>query len=568
MKLITAGPGAGKTQRLVSDIKERLYEGVSPFMILATTFTREAAKEIEGRLGGEVPIRTIHGLAYWLVRLSRRARGAVVPRIVSEDGSLALMERAMKELDITFVEPRKAVEDMARIREVGGEIETLHPQVVQMIERYFNIMSSENLMDFTGILEEAKQELSSEELRKFLEGQHVFVDEGQDVSPVTEWPVLDALREGSNEFVMFASPSQQIYGFRGADWEKLRSGFPRDLQVETIQENYRSTPEIIAAASPLAGVDASDMLPVRGSKGIPVLLVDAINPEMEFDYVGRQINEWLNEGVEANQIAILARVHTTLNSVQRALRTRNIPFQMVGGKTSIFHREETQAVLGYLRLALDPMDDTILETIINFPPCGIGVSTRHSLRGDSYLTWDHIFKALSDPLKFRDQVIERIYRVLDLREYLEEVARSSSSLIEIVRRVLELSSIPTYLNSEGDFQSMRAINDLVQASLEYGDLRQYVEYLESETRKPRDADGIQLSTIHSSKGREFEAVIIPGFQDGLLPLEGSDLREERNLAFVGMTRAKNNLVLTMNRAFPPSSFLGKLPVHVAQWPLR
>jgi len=168
------------------------------------------------------------------------------------------------------------------------------------------------------------------------------------LNPTTEWPILDVLRYEANEFTMFASPSQQIYGFRGANWKKLTSKFPDSLSVDTMRNNYRSTPEIIRAASPLAGTDASSMVPVRESLDIPVLAVDALNQEMEADFIGRQVGEWLNHGIEASQIAILARVHTTLNTIQLSLRTRNIPFQIVGGRTSIFHREDTQALLGSL----------------------------------------------------------------------------------------------------------------------------------------------------------------------------------------------------------------------------
>jgi len=567
MRLVTAGPGAGKTRRLVSDIKEKLNEGVSPFMILATTFTREAAREIEERLGGDVPIRTIHGLAYWIVRLSRKAREEPVPRVISDDGSMAIMERAIKELAFQFIEPKQALDDMARVRDRGGSYDELHPQVRQLTDRYFSILSTDNKVDFTGILEEARRELDNEALREFLEGKYVYVDEGQDVNPATEWPILDVLRSGAHEFTMFASPSQQIYGFRGANWDNLASKFPESICTDTISENYRSTPEIIRAASPLAGADASSMTPIRESLDIPVLAVDALNKEMEADFIGRKVCEWLNSGIEASNIAILARAHTMLNTIQLSLRTRNIPFQIVGGRASIFHREDTQALLGYLRLALDPMDDTVLESIVNFPPCGIGLSTRYALRGNEELVWDHFFKALSDQDKFRKQVIQRIYQILDLREHFEMLMNLNRPLIQIVRRIIELSEIPSYLNSEGDFHSVKAVNDLVAASSEYSSVEHFVDYLESEVKRPREPDGIQLSTIHASKGREWASVLVPGFQDGLLPLEGADINEERNLAFVGMTRAKSHLVLTYNRSAAPSPFLSNLPILNSQWPM-
>jgi DNA helicase-2/ATP-dependent DNA helicase PcrA len=566
MQLITAPPGAGKTRRLVSVIQERLQQGVSPYTVIATTFTREAAREIAERLGNEVPIRTLHGLGHWIIRLSRQTRGDRVPRIISEDKSLAIMERATQELDVKYIEPRQALDDMARVRERGGREESLHPQVQEIIQRYLTILRADNLLDFTGILDEARRELENSDLREFLRGQRVFVDEGQDVNPQTEWPILEVLREGAGEFVMFASPSQQIYGFRGADWEKLCSRFPDDLQVETMRENYRSTPEIVRTAARLAGPDADAMVAVRESVGSEVTAVDALNPEVEADYVGRRVGEWLGKGVKLEEVAVLARVHTMLNTVQMALRARDIPFQIVGGRRSIFQREETEAALGYLRLALDPLDDGVLEAIIDFPPCGIGVRTRHDLRGDDRLTWDHLLKALSEPKQFRPQAIRRILQVLDLREQYDEIVAAKLPPLQTISRLLELSEIPSYLNGEGDFHAARSVNDLVAASVEFGSVRSFVDYLQAEVSRPRDAEGIQLSTLHAAKGREWDAVIIPGFQEGLIPLDGADLNEERNLAFVGMTRPRFHLTLTLNRSKPPSQFLARLPVETSSWP--
>jgi DNA helicase-2/ATP-dependent DNA helicase PcrA len=428
------------------------------------------------------------------------------------------------------------------------------------------ILKADNLLDFTGILDEARRELENPDLREFLRGQRVFVDEGQDVNPQTEWPILDVLRQGAGEFVVFASPSQQIYGFRGASWEKLCDQFPDDLRVESMHANYRSTPEIVSAAARLAGPDADAMVPVRQSIASPVAAVDVLNPEVEADYVGRQVSQWLGQGVELREVAVLARVHTMLNTIQMSLRARDIPFQIVGGRRGLFQREETEAVLGYLRLALDPMDDSVLEAIIDFPPCGIGLRTRHDLRGDDRLTWDHLFRAVADPRRFRSQAIRRILQVFDLREQYDEVIAARLPPLQTVSRLLELSEIPSYLNGEGDFQAARSVNDLVAVSVEFGSLKAFVEHLQSEVTRPREAEGIQLSTLHAAKGREWDAVLIPGFHEGLIPLDGGDLTEERNLAFVGMTRPRFHLTLTLNRSKPPSQFLARLPVQMSNWP--
>jgi len=279
--------------------------------------------------------------------------------------------------------------------------------------------------------------------------------------------------------------------------------FPEEYKHETMRNNHRSTPEIVIAAARLAGPDAAHMVATKDSIGEPVRLVDAANREMEADFVGCQVAKWLAMDIESDKIAVLARVHTMLNSIQMALRARSIPFRLVGKKRSLFQREETQAVLGYLQMAINPMDDSVLETIINFPPCGIGVTTRYALRKDDKLEWDHLFKALAGKSKVRDQAIQRIMNILDLREHFQKVISDEMPVALKVRRILELSDIPSYLNSEGDFQSTKSIGDLVKACEEYKSLNGFVEYLEHEIEKPRSAEGILLSTIHAAKGLEW-----------------------------------------------------------------
>ncbi len=173
---------------------------------------------------------------------------------------------------------------------------------------------------------------------------------------------------------------------------------------------------------------------------------------------------------------------------------------------------------------------------------------------------------LGQPDSYRQQVVRRVHRILDLRETFIDLIKKDLPVANLVSRVIQLTEISSYLNSEGDFAASRALNDLVTTSYEFRTLGQFVEYLESQIDLPRQASGIQLSTLHASKGREWQAVIIPGFYDGLLPLEGSDLQEEQNLAFVGMTRAKDHLVLTMSRSMPMSPLLAGIPVTHVRWP--
>ena len=561
-----AGPGAGKTNNLVQSILKRLNMGESPFMMLATTFSRQAAQEIEERLDEEVPVRTIHGMGYWILRLARKARGDKVPRIITDQKVRALVERAIQEVQAKFIEIEQVIEAQERVRSHGTKFEHLHPQIQEVCTRYNQILVAENMIDFTGILQEAAREMTDPGLLSFLKGLNIWVDEGQDINPITEWPLIQALSDGSNSLTMYASPSQQIYSFRGADWNQLSDCFPEDLEVEYMNANYRSTPEIVAASKALAGPDAQEMYAARSSIDSPVSLIDANNPDMEADYLLRQINIWNDLGIDNSEIAVLCRVSSQMNTMQRLFKSRNIPFQIVGNKRKLFERPEILAALGFIHLANDPMSEKPLENIINFPPRGIGLRTRFKMRGNFKMGWDHLISVLGNNKEFRPQVHQRVLDILDLRENFIEIRKSSIPISDMVSRIIDLSGIPEYLVSEGDYQAVKALDDLETASKEFSSLGMFVEYLESQINSPRDLSGVQLSTIHSSKGREYDAVIIPGMQDGMMPLKGSPMQDERNLGFVGMSRAKNHLVLTMPKTETPSSLLLGVPVEVSQWP--
>jgi len=183
LKIVTAPPGAGKTEELKRLIEESLERGISPYLIFATTFAREAAKEISNRVGGDVSVRTNHGTGFWIIRLVRQTRGEPVPRIITANRSLSLIERIIKERNLKFTEPKQVLDDLANVRERGGRIDAIHPTSRQVIDMYTQVLAQENLLDFTSILSEAERELDDPDLRNFLQGIRVYVDEGQDSAP-------------------------------------------------------------------------------------------------------------------------------------------------------------------------------------------------------------------------------------------------------------------------------------------------------------------------------------------------------------------------------------------------
>lgn len=566
MKLIVAPPGAGKTRTLVEQINQEITDGVSPYRILATTFSREGARELSERLGGDVTVRTVHSAALWVLRIASRARGERPPQVLPADKAALLLERAMREVDAKFIELPQAQAEIAYVRERGGAITALHPTVARIAERYFQLLREENLIDFTGILEAARRELADAELQAFLRGMHLFVDEAQDLNPLTEWPVLDGFRAVAEAFLMMASPSQQIYGFKGADWEKLVARLPEETETCALSHNYRSTPEIIEASRKLAGPDSRHMLAVRASLQAPVMVVECLDAGMEVDYIGRAINGWRTAGIPAEEIAILTRSHNLQYAIQQMLRERDIPYSLVGERPDFFQRAEIRGFGGYLELALDPDNGAALEQVINFPPVGIGVRMRYRLRGDGLLTWKHLEEALEQRDGFPQPARARMARLLAFREASAASFANGGPLPQKLERLLALTEIPDYLLGEGDSQGLHAVQELIASAVEFPTAEQFGAYLATEVRRPLAPLGIQLSTLHAAKGREWRAVILPHFQDGILPLRKMSEREEQNLAFVGLTRARDFLTITLSRPARPSPFLAGMAVEVRQWP--
>ncbi len=569
MTLLIAGPGAGKTRRLTGDVKALLSQSVSPFSIKPITFAREAAMEITQRLDGDVAAQTNHSFGLTIIGTACKARGETIPRIIDDERQKALVQRALQETGKTKLDVSDIMTQMAKVRERGTPLARLEPAIVSVINRYYQIMSAEGLMDFSGILERARKELENPDIQEFLAGQYIFADEGQDTNPYNEWPILQKLYEECMGFTMFASPSQQIYGFRGADWEQLVKSFPEDHVEESMLINHRSTPQIVKASVALAGKDADGMIPVN-KDGPPVLWVDAVNPDMELDYIAAQVAKWItSQAVEKpSDIAILTRVHNQLFPIERILRARGIPTTLMSQKHNPFTRVETRALLGYLKLAADPMDDTMLEDIIDYPSCGIGSRRRYQLRRDEDLTWDHMAMALAFPDDHPEQVIGRIHQLLDVRADLDELNKCNLPVHERVAKAIDMTGISVQLLADGDYNGVRALEDLTKASKEFRSLDEFAEYLSDELDKPRETDGVVLGTLHASKGREWPAVIMPNMQNGALPMAGGDKVEEQNLAFVGVSRPKQRLVLVSNAASAPSPFVTLAKQEAIKWPRK
>jgi DNA helicase-2/ATP-dependent DNA helicase PcrA len=560
-------PGAGKTEKVRELAEDNLRQfGLSGTLVI--TFSRNGAEEITRRLRGDVPGCTHHGLAWKIVRMGAKSRGERAPRIADEKRARQTMERAIVE-EHAAQEWAEVQAQMAGVRDRGMEMESLPPISRNVIRRYRNILRKQRMIDFTGIVEQARWELEhNPNIGMAYDGWRIIEDEFHDANPFLEWPMIEILLQKAASFDGFASPSQQIYRFRGADWGALSGRFSRGRAVkeEFLRINHRSSQEIVDAARLLAGPDARDMVSAKGESGEKVQLIDANRPEMEVDAAMRQIANWRRRGIPEKEIAVLGRTHNGLLAIERALRQRGIPYVLAGKRPDFLAGSEMRALSGYLRLALDPQDDSLLEAVIDYPPCGIGARTRQILRGDDAMTWDHLAAALAKPGTLRPQVLERIRKILDLREEWNGLAECGMCVKEKAEMVLEGSEIRDYLLTEGEWATLAAVQSTIESAVEFSSLGEFAEQIEEDTRKPRALEGITLSTLHGAKGCQWDAVLIAQFADGLIPMSKGDEIEERNLAFVGLSRPRRSLTLTINRSARMSPFLTGMSLENSPWP--
>ena len=566
---VIAGPGTGKTKTLISRILWMLQERKIPAgHITAVTFTKKAAAEMEERLSrvqaGEgqdgayetdcdgdirhktetkeekVQIGTFHSICYGLLRdLGREFSLADDNRIQS----LAEETRKAFHLEMSV---------SSFLREISfwkaGHNEGQKENVRKALEYYEQRMKEEGLADFDDLLLEVLRFLEQGgRLPGSERFQYLLVDEFQDISPV-QYRLIQAWGALGKEVFVIGDPDQSIYGFRGSDarcFDVLQKDFP-EMETIRLKENYRSTRQILCCAQQV--ISHNPGMPRRlhaaRGEGSPVRLVRAGSEMAEAIFVAREINRliggidmvdvqegnWNREGENMrgfSDIAVLYRTHRQAELLETCLKKEGIPFQIAG-------RED------YLRDPLVTGTLRFFESLRN--PCDLSARTE-AIR----LLWGMELEDLGEQIyrkqaeKYRDQMTREIPVKL-LRAWMEELDQGSQKAME---KLVDLARC---------YSSMEELLDTVVFG-EEGDVRRMGE-------QPRLAAGcVTLMTLHGSKGLEFPVVILYGAKKGMLPLEGggrpADPEEERRLFFVGMTRAREELVITTSEEASP--FLAELP---------
>ncbi|NIC05399.1 DNA helicase II [Billgrantia bachuensis] len=620
--LVLAGAGSGKTRVLVHRIAWLMQaEGLSPYAVLAVTFTNKAAREMRTRLEAllglslrNVWVGTFHSISHRLLRTHwQDARLPQHFQIIDSDDQLRLVKRLLKEhqVDDERFPPRQVQyfisgckEEGLRPHQVDVHGDAYMAQMVELYERYQLTCERGGLVDFGELLLRSLELLRDTPalLAHYQERfAHVLVDEFQDTNTL-QYAWLKLLTGMKTPMTVVGDDDQSIYGWRGARIENIRR-FEREFsETKTVrlEQNYRSTSAILDAANALISHNAERMgkeLWTAGARGEPISVYAGFNDLDEARFIADTIKEKVDEGFRRRDVAILYRSNAQSRVLEEILIRQGMPYRIYGGQR-FYERLEIKNALAYLRLLLNRDDDASLERIVNVPPRGIGTRTVEQLRERARLADVSLWQALHDGLadgSLKGRAGAALQAFADLVERLDNDT-AGMALHEIIAHVNEVSGLlEHHQNEKGEKGQARVENleELINAARaftqgesfdppEAGEGGVALEAFLAEAalnagdhEADEFEDSVQLMTLHSAKGLEFPVVFIAGVEEGLFPHkmsleEPGRLEEERRLCYVGLTRAMRKLYLTHSEirrlhgkeTFQrPSRFLREIPAE-------
>ncbi|WP_110693505.1 DNA helicase II [Salinicola halophyticus] len=605
--LVLAGAGSGKTRVLVHRIAWLMQaEGVSPYAILAVTFTNKAAREMRTRLEAlqgatlrNMWVGTFHSIAHRLLRTHwHDARLPQHFQIIDSDDQLRLVKRLLRDHNVDDERyPPKQVqyfiggckEEGLRPQQVSTHGDPYMAKMVELYELYQLTCERGGLVDFGELLLRSLELLRDTPalLKHYRERfGHILVDEFQDTNTLQyAWLKLLAGADGSGgsddraAMIVVGDDDQSIYGWRGAKVENIRRFESEFANTRTVrlEQNYRSTSVILDAANALISQNSGRMgkeLWTDGDTGDKISVYAGFNDLDEARFIVDTIGEQSRNGFSRREMAILYRSNAQSRVIEEALIRSGVPYRIYGGQR-FYERLEIKNALAYLRLLLNREDDASLERVINVPPRGIGTRTveilRHRARDTNVSLWQALHDSLSDGT-LNGRAGNALNAFAELIERLDNDT-AGMALYEIIDHAIQISGLIEHHRSEkGEKGQARVENleELVNAARAFSqnaqanpiDLQEVGEgaaalepFLAEAALNAGDheadefEDCVQMMTLHSAKGLEFPVVFVAGIEEGLFPHkmsleEPGRLEEERRLCYVGMTRAMRKLYLT------------------------
>ncbi|GAB2180857.1 UvrD-helicase domain-containing protein [Denitratisoma sp. agr-D3] len=613
--LILAGAGSGKTRVLTTRIAWLLStRQVTPQGILAVTFTNKAAKEMLTRLTSMLPINTrgmwigtFHGLCNRLLRAHYKEAGLPqLFQILDTADQQAAIKRLLKALNVDDEKfPPRDLQYFINAQKEQG----LRPAAVEawddwsrrrveLYAAYEAQCQKEGVVDFAELLLRSYELLErNEPLRRHYQERfkHILVDEFQDTN-VLQYRWLKLLAGESACLFCVGDDDQSIYAFRGAEVGNMRD-FEREYRVQNVirlEQNYRSHGNILDAANAIIKNNTARLgknLWTDAGAGEPIRVYESASDLEEARWIVEEVKALARDGHARREIALLYRSNAQSRVLEHALFNAGLPYRVYGG-LRFFERQEIKHALAYLRLIANSDDDTAFARVVNFPTRGIGARSLEQLQDAAMSAGSSLFGAIplvpgkaGASLATFAQLIHKMREAMDL------------PLQELVEHVVELSGLRSHYQNEREGEDRLAnLDELVNAAAGFvaeegnvgeegelsADLAAFLTHaaLEAgEHQAGEQDDALQLMTVHSAKGLEFNMVFLSGLEEGLFPHENSameekGLEEERRLMYVAVTRARQRLYLSFaqtrmlhgqTRYNVPSRFLDEIPEGLLKW---
>ncbi len=571
--LVLAGAGSGKTKVLTERIVNLINNGVSPYNILAITFTNKAAREMRERVynsieeeANKIFIGTFHSLGLKIVRENAGVIGySNNVTILDRDDVNTLIKRFMKELNLdTEHYPVKSILNKISFAKNEGlspeEFDKfakapLDMAACKVYKMYESALKRSNSVDFDDLLILPLRIFKKDKsvLEKYQEHfKYILVDEYQDTNMV-QYDMCKLLASKYRNLFVVGDMDQSIYSFRFANYMNVINFEKdnKDAKVIVLDENYRSTNNILNAANDVIKNNKErkekNLWSSKGN-GDKIKYIRCDNELEEASTVVRLTKELLDKGEKPSEIAVLYRTNGQSRVFEEAFLKENIPFKIVGSYF-FYNRKEIKDLISYMHLIYNNNDDASLERVINVPRRGIGSKTIERLRSEASISDKSMFEVVSSgkELGFKNLIIDLTNE------------SKNTDLVGLVDVILDKTGIRKELEEKNDLESeirLENLNEFKSIALAFQEkgifsLEEFLENISlvSDKNEYKEVDdGINLMTLHSAKGLEFNDVFLVGMEEGIFPHNRSfesesELEEERRLCYVGITRAKEHLWL-------------------------
>ena len=595
--MIIAGAGSGKTRVLTYRIAHLMRKGVSPFNILALTFTNKAAREMQKRIrniaGAEAKyiwMGTFHSVFSKILRKEGSKLGYPYHfTIYDTQDSVNAIRTIVKEMqldketyDAKKIQSRiskyknnlitvKAYQNNAELQQ--QDMQNRRPRMGEIYQQYVESCFNASAMDFDDLLLKTNELLTRfpEVLEKYQQlFQYIMVDEYQDTNH-SQYLIVKALAHKFKNICVVGDDAQSIYSFRGANINNIlnfKKDYPNTKTIK-LEQNYRSTNHIVSAANSVIKNNRKQLekdVFTDNENGEPIQVFKAVTDGEEGKFIARSIYEnKIHEEVNYSDFAVLYRTNMQSRAVEDALRKRNIPYRVYGG-LSFYQRKEVKDAIAYFRVVVNPKDEEALKRIINYPTRGIGATTLTKIASAS----QHYGKSSFEIIENLNQLnilnagtIQKLHAFASMIKHFRGMLETHSSF-EVCEAVLKQSGLIQLLHKdqtpegisryENLQELINGIKDFCEKEKQLVDgdpsLSNYLENiaLASDIDNKTEQDEVALMTVHTSKGLEFPVVYIAGMEEDLFPSTMSesqdDLEEERRLFYVALTRGERKVYLS------------------------